>query len=102
MTGYRGQKFDFTGIDDKWYALFSSPPSIHVNMRGKPQPPGLDTQQSMPSVSLSIYGCNIRHLIKSVVDERAILCVPLSVRRKRCVFRLESIPPNAPPPDICM
>ena len=35
MTGFRGQKFDFTGVDGEWYALFSSPPSMHVNMRGK-------------------------------------------------------------------
>eukprot|EP00903_Cladosiphon_okamuranus_P020827 g19127.t1 len=33
MTGFLGQKFDFTGFDGDWYALFSSPPSIHVNMR---------------------------------------------------------------------
>ena len=35
MTGFRGQKFDFTGVDGKWYALFSSLPSMHVNMRGR-------------------------------------------------------------------
>lgn len=35
MTGFRGQEFDFTGIDGEWYAVFSSPPSMHVNMRGK-------------------------------------------------------------------
>lgn len=33
MTGFRGQKFDFTGNDDGWYALLSVPPSVHLNMR---------------------------------------------------------------------
>ena len=35
MTGFLGQKFDFTGTDGQWYALFSSPPAMHINMRGK-------------------------------------------------------------------
>ena len=35
MTGFLGQKFDFTAIDGQWYAVFSSPPSMQVNMRGK-------------------------------------------------------------------
>eukprot|EP00752_Nemacystus_decipiens_P012916 g11431.t1 len=33
MTGFRGQKFDFTGEDGKWYCLISDWPSMHVNMR---------------------------------------------------------------------
>lgn len=33
MTGFRGQKFDFTGEDGAWYALISDLPSIHINMR---------------------------------------------------------------------
>ena len=33
MTGFRGQKFDFTGEDGKWYALISDLPSVHINMR---------------------------------------------------------------------
>ena len=33
MTGFLGQKFDFTGDDNSWYALISSPPSVHINMR---------------------------------------------------------------------
>ena len=33
MTGFAGQKFDFTGIDDSWYALISEPPSLQLNMR---------------------------------------------------------------------
>ena len=33
MTGFHGQKFDFTGKDGEWYALISDLPSIHINMR---------------------------------------------------------------------
>ena len=33
MTGFHGQKFDFTGEDGGWYALISELPSIHMNMR---------------------------------------------------------------------
>eukprot|EP00752_Nemacystus_decipiens_P012554 g11118.t1 len=33
MTGFRGQKFDFTGEDGKWYCLVSDWPSMHLNMR---------------------------------------------------------------------
>lgn len=34
MVGFRGQKFDFAGEDGAWYALISSLPSTHINMRG--------------------------------------------------------------------
>ena len=33
MTGFRGQKFDFAGEDNEWYALVSDLPYIHLNMR---------------------------------------------------------------------
>ncbi|CAM9823855.1 unnamed protein product [Ectocarpus fasciculatus] len=33
MTGFRGQKFDFTGKDGGWYAVISDMPHIHLNMR---------------------------------------------------------------------
>ena len=33
MTGFRGQKFDFTGQDGGWYSVFSALPNIHLNMR---------------------------------------------------------------------
>lgn len=33
MTGFSGQKFDFTGEDGAWYALISDPPSLQLNMR---------------------------------------------------------------------
>ena len=32
MTGFLGQKFDFTGEDGQWYCLISDLPDIHVNM----------------------------------------------------------------------
>ncbi|MEP5376047.1 MAG: hypothetical protein ABJQ14_09710 [Hyphomicrobiales bacterium] len=33
MTGFLGQKFDFTGKDGVWYALISDSPTMHLNMR---------------------------------------------------------------------
>lgn len=33
MTGFYGQKFDFTGRDGSWYSLVSDPPSMQVNIR---------------------------------------------------------------------
>ena len=33
MTGFRGQRFDFTGEDGAWYAILSALPSVHLNMR---------------------------------------------------------------------
>lgn len=33
MTGFRGQKFDFTGTDGEWYCLLADAPAVHLNMR---------------------------------------------------------------------
>eukprot|EP00903_Cladosiphon_okamuranus_P018942 g17420.t1 len=33
MTGFRGQKFDFTGEDGGWYSVLSALPDVHLNMR---------------------------------------------------------------------
>eukprot|EP00752_Nemacystus_decipiens_P003687 g3397.t1 len=33
MTGFLGQKFDFTGEDGDWYCLLDDGPSVHLNMR---------------------------------------------------------------------
>ena len=33
MTGFFGQRFDFTGNDNGWYALISDPPTMQINMR---------------------------------------------------------------------
>ena len=33
MTGFRGQKFDFSGEDGAWYAVVSDLPHMHLNMR---------------------------------------------------------------------
>lgn len=32
MTGFLGQKFDFTGEDGQWYCLISDFPDLHMNM----------------------------------------------------------------------
>jgi len=33
MTGFLGQKFDFTGEGGAWYCLLDDGPSFHLNMR---------------------------------------------------------------------
>lgn len=33
MTGFLGQKFDFTGEDGDWYCLLEDGSSMHLNMR---------------------------------------------------------------------
>ena len=35
MTGFRGQKFDFTGEDGAWYAVLDDGPALQINMRGE-------------------------------------------------------------------
>lgn len=35
MTGFRGQKFDFTGEDGAWYAVLDDGSALHINMRGE-------------------------------------------------------------------
>lgn len=35
MTGFRGQKFDFTGEDGAWYSVVDDGPVLQINMRGK-------------------------------------------------------------------
>lgn len=32
MTGFRGQKFEFTGEDGGYYAVISDFPHLHMNM----------------------------------------------------------------------
>lgn len=35
MTGFRGQKFDFTGEDGAWYAVLDDGSALRINMRGE-------------------------------------------------------------------
>lgn len=35
MTGFRGQKFDFTGVDGAWYSVLDDGPALRLNMRGE-------------------------------------------------------------------
>ena len=35
MTGFRGQKFDFTGEDGAWYSVVDDGPMLKINMRGE-------------------------------------------------------------------
>ena len=56
MTGFYGQKFDFTGKDGSWYALIadhaSDPSSMHVNMRITAPVPGLPAITYITGISI--------------------------------------------------
>lgn len=54
MTGFRGQKFDFTGNDGAWYALISDIPSIHINMRVTAPVPALPEITYITGLSLIV------------------------------------------------
>eukprot|EP00904_Undaria_pinnatifida_P007894 jgi/Undpi1/4234/HiC_scaffold_16.g07600.m1 len=65
MTGFHGQKFDFTGEDGAWYALISDLPSVHVNMRVTAPVP------SLPEITY-ITGLSVL-TTDSVGDEHSIV-----------------------------
>lgn len=52
MTGFHGQKFDFTGEDGDWYALISDLPSMHLNMRVTSPVPSLPEITYITGLSL--------------------------------------------------
>eukprot|EP00752_Nemacystus_decipiens_P001257 g1255.t1 len=52
MIGFHGQKFDFTGQDGVWYALVSSLPSTHINMRVTTPVPSVPEITYITGVSL--------------------------------------------------
>lgn len=52
MTGFRGQKFDFTGEDGAWYSLISDLPSLHLNMRVTAPLPDLPDITYITGISL--------------------------------------------------
>lgn len=67
MTGFRGQKFDFTGDDGEWYCLISDAPSMHMNMRVTAPVP------SMPEITyitgLSVVTADAEGVDHSIVIE---------------------------------
>lgn len=52
MTGFLGQKFDFTGEDGAWYALVSDLPAMHINMRVTTPVPSLQEITYITGLSL--------------------------------------------------
>ena len=52
MTGFYGQKFDFTGHNGAWYAVLSDPRSMHVNMRVTSPMPSLQQITYITGISL--------------------------------------------------
>ena len=74
MTGFLGQKFDFTGDDNSWYALISSPPSVHINMRVSAPVPSLPeiTYITGLSVLTTDYDGDEHNMIISVKDPHSL------------------------------
>lgn len=68
MTGFRGQKFDFTGEDGGWYAVVSALPAIHLNMRVTSPVP------SLPEITY-ITGISIQATDAGGVDHTIIISV---------------------------
>ena len=52
MTGFRGQKFDFTGEDNGWYAVVSDLPYMHLNMRVTSPVPSLPNITYITGISI--------------------------------------------------
>lgn len=53
MTGFRGQKFDFTGADGEWYCLVADAPAIHLNMRVTSPEPTVPQVTYITGISVS-------------------------------------------------
>ena len=64
MTGFLGQKFDFTGVDGEWYALISDLPSVHINMRVTAPVPSLPEITYITGLSVLTTGIDgLQHSI---------------------------------------
>lgn len=68
MTGFRGQKFDFTGEDGAWYAVLSAPPDVHLNMRVTSPVP------SLPEITY-ITGVSVQARDADGVDHTIVITV---------------------------
>lgn len=69
MTGFHGQKFDFTGEDGGWYALISDVPSLHLNMRVTAAVPDVPEITYITGISLVTIGIDgIEHSIAISVN----------------------------------
>lgn len=70
MTGFLGQKFDFTGIDGSWYALVSDLPALHLNMRVTAPVPSLPEITYITGLSLLVSDVDgLDHAVVIAVKE---------------------------------
>ena len=68
MTGFFGQKFDFTGEDGAWYAVVSDLPYMHLNMRVTAPVP------SLPEITY-ITGISVSTIDADGVDDSIVVSV---------------------------
>lgn len=74
MTGFRGQKFDFTGADGGWYAIVSALPEIHPNMRVTSPVPSVPEITYITGISAKTAdGNGVNHTIVITVADPHIL-----------------------------
>eukprot|EP00903_Cladosiphon_okamuranus_P016330 g15060.t1 len=70
MTGFLGQKFDFTGEDGEWYCLLDDGPSIHLNMRVTAPVPALPEITYITGLSLITADVEgVDHTVEITVNE---------------------------------
>ena len=70
MTGFLGQKFDFTGEDGAWYTLVSDLPSLHLNMRVTAPVPSLPEITYITGLSLLIADADgLEHTVVIAVKD---------------------------------
>eukprot|EP00903_Cladosiphon_okamuranus_P017248 g15893.t1 len=74
MTGFHGQKFDFTGADGDWYALVSALPDIHLNMRVTSPVPSVPEITCSTGVSVQAADSNgVSHnIVITVADPHSL------------------------------
>ena len=68
MSGFKGQKFDFTGKEDTWYALIHDY-DIAINMRITAPVPDVQAITYITGLGLSLMGTDsIMHTVEIVID----------------------------------
>lgn len=88
MTGFHGQKFDFTGEDGEWYCLLSDLPAMHLNMRVTSPVPDLPDITYITGLSvLTTDGKGVEHSIIITVKD------PHSLESSCLVAEDGSVPP---------
>ena len=68
MFGFKGQKFDFTGKEDTWYALVHDR-DIAINMHITAPVPGVEEITYITGLGLSLMGADsIMHTVEIIID----------------------------------